>query len=60
MLRCDSGHGGTLLKDDQTSVCLISEIALGSVKDDSEQPWRATDTDPPPQKTQLQTESKVI
>lgn len=47
-----------MLKDDQTSVCLISKNALASVKDDSRQPWRGTDIDLR-QKKLLQTEGKV-
>lgn len=38
MLGVTVATGGTMLKDDQTSVCLISKNALGSVKDDSGQP----------------------
>lgn len=37
MLGITVATGGTVLKDDQTSVGLISENALGSVKADSGQ-----------------------
>lgn len=43
MLGFNCSHRGATLKDDQTGDCLISKNALGSVKDDSGQPWRETD-----------------
>lgn len=48
------------MKGDQTSVCLISKNALGSVKDGSGQIWRERLTLAYAKKTLLQMEGKVI